>query len=46
MDDDALTPIFLTLNEILKIHQDQIARYGGSDGVLNQGNLESAIAQP
>jgi len=46
MDDDALTPIFLTLDEILEIHQDQIARYGGSDGVLNQGNLESAIAQP
>lgn len=46
MDEDAPAPMFLTLQEVLEIHQDQIARYGGSGGVLNQGNLESAVAQP
>ncbi|HEX6985079.1 MAG TPA: type II toxin-antitoxin system death-on-curing family toxin [Planctomycetaceae bacterium] len=36
----------MTIDEVLEIHRDQIARYGGSGGVLNRGNLESAVAQP
>jgi death-on-curing protein len=39
-------PAFLTLDEILAIHQDQIARYGGSEGVRDWGMLESAAAMP
>ena len=39
-------PAFLTLDEVLEIHQDQIRRYGGSDGIRDQGLLESALAQP
>lgn len=46
MDEDIPTPIFLTTDEVLEIHRDQISRYGGSFGVLNQGHLESSIAQP
>ncbi len=46
MDESSPTPIFLTIEEILEIHHDQISRYGGSHGVLSQGNLESAVAQP
>lgn len=46
MDDSEPTPIFLTLEEVLEIHRDQIERYGGDPGVLNLGSLESAIAQP
>ena len=41
-----MPPDFLTLDEILRIHRDQIERYGGSLGVRDQGLLESAIAMP
>jgi len=39
-------PTFLTLDEVLAIHRDQIARYGGSEGVRDWGLLQSAIAMP
>ena len=38
--------IFLTLAEVLDIHQNQIDLYGGQKGVRNLGLLQSAIAQP
>jgi death on curing protein len=41
-----MTPIFLSLDEILEIHEDQLARYGGRPGILNLPLLESALAQP
>ena len=41
-----MQPVFLTLDEILAIHGDQIARYGGSPGVRDWGLLESALAMP
>ncbi len=41
-----MPPEFLTLDEILAIHQDQISRYGGSEGVRDWGLLQSAIAMP
>ena len=37
---------FLTLEEILAFHAMQMARYGGAEGIRDQGLLESAIAQP
>jgi death on curing protein len=37
---------FLTLEQILLIHQDQIDRYGGSEGLRNLPLLESAIQRP
>lgn len=37
---------FLTLDDLYQIHQDQLARYGGQDGIRDQKALESAIAQP
>ena len=39
-------PVFLTFDEILAIHADQIRRYGGSHGVRDVGLLASAIAMP
>jgi death-on-curing protein len=39
-------PVFLTLDEILAIHEDQIARYGGSPGVRDWGLLQSGVAMP
>jgi death on curing protein len=39
-------PSFLTLDEALALHADQIERYGGSAGVRDLGLLESALAAP
>ena len=39
-------PKFLTTEEVLRLHRDQIDRYGGSHGVRDHGLLESALAQP
>ena len=41
-----MNPVFLTLGEILEIHQDQINRYGGASGIRDIGLLQSAIAMP
>jgi len=37
---------FLTLDEVIEIHQEMIDRYGGSAGIRDQGLLESAVASP
>jgi death on curing protein len=39
-------PVFLSLDEILEIHEEQIARYGGSAGLRDPAGLESAVATP
>jgi len=41
-----MTPDFLTLEDVLQIHEDQIERFGGAVGLRDRGLLESAIAQP
>ena len=41
-----MNPVFLTLDEVLQIHGDQLARYGGSAGIRDVGLLQSALAQP
>lgn len=38
--------IFLSLDDILESHQNQIEIYGGGQGIRDIGLLESAIAQP
>jgi death on curing protein len=37
---------YLTLPEVLAMHEDQIERYGGSPGVRDYGLLESALYRP
>jgi death-on-curing protein len=37
---------FLTLDEVVAIHRDQIERYGGSLGVRDWGLSQSAVAMP
>ena len=37
---------FFTLDEVLSLHADQIARYGGPTLVRDVGLLESALAMP
>jgi death-on-curing protein len=39
-------PLFLSLDEALAIHADQIRRYGGSHGVRDMALLNSALAMP
>jgi death-on-curing protein len=36
-------PLFLTLEEVLAIHEDRIRKYGGTFGVRDLGLLQSAI---
>ncbi|MEA2063181.1 MAG: type II toxin-antitoxin system death-on-curing family toxin [Gemmatimonadota bacterium] len=37
---------FLDLRKILRIHQDQLERYGGTPGLRSRELLESAVAVP
>src|ERR1035441_2390134 len=41
-----MDPAFLSLDEVLEIHEQQIERYGGSSGLRDGGGLESATAMP
>ncbi|MBI1821678.1 MAG: type II toxin-antitoxin system death-on-curing family toxin [Nitrospirae bacterium] len=41
-----MEPLFLSLEEVLQIHADQIKRYGGSPGIRDLSLLESAVATP
>jgi death-on-curing protein len=41
-----IEPDFLTLEDVLWIHQQQLELYGGQAGVRDQGLLESAIGMP
>lgn len=38
-------PLFLTLDDVLESHAEQIATYGGSEGIRDVGLLLSAVAQ-
>ena len=40
------TPNFPIRDEVLLLHADQIATFGGTAGVRDQGLLDSALAQP
>ncbi|HEY3352160.1 MAG TPA: Fic family protein [Polyangia bacterium] len=39
-------PDFLSVEEALFLHEEQLARYGGAGGVRDLGLLESAMATP
>ena len=41
-----MDPLFLTIDEIVAIHDDQVNRYGGSHGLRDEGLLLSAAAMP
>ena len=41
-----MEPLFLSLDECLEMHREQIERYGGSSGVRDPAGFESAIATP
>ncbi len=37
---------YLTLADVLAIHEDQIATYGGVEGIRDPGQLEAALFRP
>lgn len=41
-----MTPIFLSLEDVLEIHENLLELYGGRGGILSLPLLESALAQP
>ena len=41
----AEVPEFLDIEDVLELHALLLARYGGADGIRDQGLLESALAQ-
>jgi death-on-curing protein len=41
-----VSPDFLTLEDVLLIHAQQIERFGGLDGIRDPAVLESAVGQP
>ncbi len=40
------TPYFLTLEDIIGLHSELLKRFGGLEGIKDQGLLESAASQP
>lgn len=41
-----MTPKFLSLDQIISIHRNQLELYGGDDGLRDMGLLQSALAVP
>lgn len=39
-------PLWLSLDDVLAIHEEQIARYGGPPGIRDRGLVASAIHRP
>jgi death-on-curing protein len=39
-------PIWLDVDEIIDMHTEQLAMFGGPEGIRDRGALESAIARP
>jgi death-on-curing protein len=39
-------PVFLDMEDVLLIHEEQLATYGGFAGLRDPGLLESAVAMP
>ena len=41
-----MSPDFLSLEEVLEIHAQQLGRFGGGAGIRDAGLLDSALSQP
>ena len=46
MSEESVEPIWLDAEEVLDLHAEQIARFGGPEGVRDPGLLESALNRP
>jgi death on curing protein len=38
--------VFLTIEDVLELHERSLQRYGGADGIRERALLESALAEP
>jgi death-on-curing protein len=43
---DSLEPEFLSVDDVLSMHEDQLRHFGGTAGIRDLGALESAVAVP
>jgi death-on-curing protein len=41
-----IEPVWLDLAEVIDMHSEQLALFGGADGIRDQGLLDSALARP
>ena len=41
-----IDPSFLSVEDVLELHADQLERYGGSPGIRDRAGLESAVETP
>jgi death-on-curing protein len=41
-----IDPVFLDVEDVLLIHEEQLGRYGGAAGIRDAALLESAVAMP
>ena len=41
-----MDPEFLVIDDVLDIHERQLAQFGGGGGIRDRGLLESAVAAP
>lgn len=41
-----MEPCFLTLEQVLRAHEESLRRHGGSAGIRDEGLLRSAVDQP
>lgn len=41
-----MSPVFLSEDQVLEVHREQIALFGGADGLRDKGLLEAALAMP
>lgn len=46
MNTSPAEPLWLSLDDVLEIQIDQIGRFGGAEGVRDEGLIESAIVRP
>jgi death-on-curing protein len=44
--DGRMRPDFLTVEDLIQIHGEQISQYGGEHGIRDLASLESAVSQP
>lgn len=46
MTDEPDDPLFLTVEEVLALHEDQLRLFGGAAGIRDRSALESAVMTP
>lgn len=46
MEESNHKPVFLTLKEVMDIHEEMVRRYGGRRGIRDSALLESALTMP